>query len=229
MSKTTVVQDWDDKAYLRFLPPHLQERYMEGLHDPQLTHLVRQISLMDVRIKILLENLDRQALTEEKVMLDLRDEFPDLSEKNIKRIAQFVMAYLPETFVDHRTFRRFCLLLDRIESAQLDGRVRDADRAKRQLYTAIREGRREGDVWDEIKNIMEERRKLSEVEEKRIAQNQQSLTLDKVVMLLGMTINALKESVRKYVPDQQVQQYILEEADRHYKRQIGSGYSSEAD
>lgn len=230
MSKQAKVEvaEWDDKAYLRFLPPHLQERYIEGLQDPTLTHLSRQIALMDVRIKQLLENLDRQILTEDKIMPDLEEEFPHLKPDDLSRIAKFIMGYLPETFIDHRTFRRFEGLIERMENAQLDGRIRDADRAKRQLYQAIREGRREGDVWDQIKEAMEERRKLVVAEERRLTENQQSLTLDKVVMLLGMTISALKESVRKYVSDQQVQQYILEDADRHYRRQLGSGYSSEA-
>lgn len=225
MAKAVVVEesDWDDKAYLRFLPPHLQERYRESLEDPQLTHLARQISLIDVRIKVLLENLDRQILTVEEIEDDLRVDFPNLSEEDVHNIAKFTRAYLPETFIDHRTFRRLERIMDTMEKAQIDGRIRDADRAKRQLFSAIRDGRRDGDVWEDIQKSMDERRKLSETEERRIASNKQTLGLDQVVMLAGMLIKSLKESVLKYVTDTEVQQYILEDADRNYRKQLGMG------
>lgn len=226
MAKPVIVEDWDDKAYLRYLPPHLQERYRESIQDPQLTHLVRQISLIDVRIKSLLENLDRQVLTVEAVEADLRTEFPHLADDDIKRMARFTHGYLPQGFIDHRTFKRLEHLIDKLESSQIDGRIRDADRAKRQLFDTIRAGRRDGDVWDDIQSAMEQRRKLSEAEERRIADNKQSLGLDQVVMLLGLTIKVLKESVRKYVSDREIQQYILEDADREYAKQIGSGNHS---
>lgn len=231
MAKAKVIdQDANDgNAYLRFLPPHLQERYAESLDDPNLTHLRRQIALMDVRIKSSLENLDRQPLDADKIAAELKAEFDHLADDDIRRLSEFIMGYLPETFIDHRTFRRFEQLIDRYESANLDGRVRDADRAKRQLFVSIREGRREGDVWDQIKEAMEERRKLTDAEEKRINANEQSMTLDKVVMILGIAIGVFKESVRKYVSDQQIQQYILEDADRHYQRQLGTGHTSKAD
>lgn len=225
MAKAVVVEesDWDDKAYLRFLPPHLQERYRESLEDPQLTHLARQISLIDVRIKVLLENLDRQILTVEEIEDDLRVDFPNLSEEDVHNIAKFTRAYLPETFIDHRTFRRLERIMDTMEKAQIDGRIRDADRAKRQLFSAIRDGRRDGDVWEDIQKSMDERRKLSETEERRIASNKQTLGLDQVVMLAGMLIKSLKESVLKYVTDTEVQQYILEDADRNYRKQLSMG------
>lgn len=223
MNKQLTDEEWEDKAYLRFLPPHLQERYRESVTDPQLTHLVRQISLIDVRIKSLLENLDRQVLTTEQIEEDFRREFPHLKKDDIERIARFTQSYLPEGFIDHRTFQRLELLMDKMEAAQIDGRIRDADRAKKQLFESIRVGRRDGDVWDNIQAAMEQRRKLSEAEERRISENRHSLTLDQVVMLLGLTIKALKESVRKYVPDREIQQYILEDADREYTKQIGTG------
>lgn len=230
MTKAKVVEEDDGlNTYVKYLPPHLQERFAESLEDAQLTNLRRQIALMEVRIKSSLENLDRQPLDEAKIAEELRVEFPHLAQDDIVRMSEFIMGYLPETFIDHRTFRRLEQLIDKHEAAQLDGRVRDADRAKRQLFQLIREGRREGDVWDQIKMAMEELRKLTAEEEKRVNQNQASLTLDKVVMILGMAIGVFKESVRKYVSDQQIQQYILEDADLHYKRQLGTGYISKAD
>lgn len=229
MTKLIEQDSGNGNAYAEYLPPHLRERYAESLGDAQLTNLRRQIALMEVRIKSSLENLDRQPLDAEKIAAELKAEFDHLAQDDIHKLAEFIMGYLPETFIDHRTFRRFEQLIDRYEFANLDGRLRDADRAKRQLFVSIREGRREGDVWDQVKETMEELRKLTAEEEKRINQNQQSLTLDKVVMLMGIAIGVFKESVRKYVPDQQIQQYILEDADRHYQRQLGAGHTSKAD
>lgn len=227
--RVEVVDGWDDKAYLKYLPPHLQERYLESIQDPNLTHLIKQISLIDVRIKSLLENIDHQILTVEQIEDELRAEFKHLKDDDTRKLAQFIMSYLPQGFIDHRTFKKFERIMQKMEDAQLDGRIRDADRAKKQLFDGIRSGRRDGDVWDTIKEAMEERRKLSEAEERRVAKNESSLTLDKVVMIVGLTIDALKESVRKYVPDREIQQYILEEAERTYQRQIGTGRTISTD
>lgn len=229
MAQAQIVDEWDDRAYLRYLPPHLQERYRESLDDPELTHLVRQISLIDVRIKGLLENLDRQVLTQEEVEADLREEMPHLADDDIRLAAKVTMSYLPQGFIDHRTFQRFDRLVDKVNEAHLDGRVRDADRAKRQLFDGIKSGRRDGDVWDNIERAMEQRRRLSEAEERRLTQNQQSMTLDKVVMIVGLTIEALKESVRKYVPDKELQSYILTDAEQTYTKQLGIRPTSSSD
>lgn len=229
MANSVIVDGWDDKAYLKYLPPHLQERYLESIQDPHLTHLIKQISLIDVRIKSLLENLDRQILTVEQVEDDLRAEFKHLKDDDTRKLAQFIMSYLPQGFIDHRTFKKFERIMQRMEDSQLDGRIRDADRAKKQLFDGIRSGRRDGDVWDSIQEAMEQRRRLTEAEGRRITENQSSLTLDKVVMIVGLTIDALKESVRKYVPDREIQQYILEEAERTYQRQIGTGRTVSTD
>lgn len=225
MAKAVVVNEdeWDDKAYLRFLPPHLQDRYREAVTDPQLTHLARQIALIDVRIKTLLECLDRQPLTIEEIEADALADFPHLRDLEIKKIAQFTFNYLPDTFIDHRTFKRFEKILTNMEVAQRDGRIRDADRAKKQLFEGIRSGRREGDVWNDINEAMEERRKLSETEERRLSDNKQSLAIDQVVLLTGMLIKALRESVVKYVTDTEIRQYILENTEQIYRRQLGMG------
>lgn len=229
MAKQEIVQDWDDKAYLRYLPPHLQERYREGIEDPQLTHLVRQIALIDVRIKTLLETLDHQEITREVVAEDLELEFDRLRKVDILNLSAYIMAYIPTGFINYRTFKRLSNIIDRLETAEREGRQKDVERAKKQLYEEIREGRKEGDVWEDIQNAMEQRRRLTEAEERRRQQNQQSLPLDRVVMLAGILIESLKESVQKYVPDREIQQYILRDADEIYRRQIGVGAGRETD
>lgn len=213
--------DSNAEVYTRFLPPHLQDRYQELLTDPELLHLAKQITLMDVRIQTLLENLDRQALSIQTIEDDMREELPHLSEDDIRIAAKVAMSYLPQDFIDHRTFQRFGRLIDKMEDAHLDGRIRDADRHKKMLFDGIRSGRRDGEVWVDIEKALEQRRKLVDTEQKRMANNQQTLPLDKVVMLVNITIEALKESVRKYVSDREIQQYILEDANATYRKLIG--------
>lgn len=229
MAKPTVVHDWDDKAYMKFLPPHLQERYRDGVSDVELTHLVRQISLMDVRIKSLLETLDQQVLTKQEIAQDLLIDFPELSERQATDLAGFVMGYLPTGFINYRTFGRLLKMVDKYENAIFDGRDTEADRTLRHLFLWIREGRKDGDTWEDIQTAMDQRRKLVEAEMRRLDSSQQSLPLDNVVMLCGLLIESFKNSVTKYVQDREIQQYILEDADRSYQRQLGMGADRPAD
>lgn len=221
MAKQEVVQDWDDKAYLRYLPPHLQERYRDSVSDPELLFQQRQVALMDVRIKNLLEMLDHEAVTRETIAEDLAFEFERLSKANITALASYIMAYIPIGFINHRTFKRLANIVDKLETAEHAGELKNAERAKKQLFQEIRSGRKEGDVWEDITKIMDERRKLVEAENRRLNDNQQTMPLDRVVMLCGILIEALKESVLRYVPDREIQQYILREADDIYRRQLG--------
>lgn len=221
--KAEVVDEWEDKAYLKYLPPHLQDRYRDSLSDPALTHLIKQIALMDVRIKMLLEMIDQQVLGKEEIADDLRLEFEHLDDRDALDLAGFIMGYLPTGFINPRTFKRLENLVDRFERAEDNGKTRDVEAAKKQLFQMIREGKRDGEVWDDVKATMEERRKLSEAEERRLNQQQHTLPLDRVVMLCGILIESFKGSVLKYVPEREIQQYILEDADLAYRKQLGMG------
>lgn len=229
VAQVDIDDDFDDNAYSKFLPPHLQERYRQSIQDPHLTHLSRQISLMDIRITTLLQTLDHQILTPQEIEDDLRIQFPHLGEEDIRALALFVMSYLPDGYINHRTFKRLESLIDRYKKAELDGHIREANRYRNELFESIRSGRQEGDVWEKITDAMEERRKLGDAEERRIAQNQSSLRLEQVVLLMRLTINAFKESVNKYVEDREIQQYLLSDVERTYAQQLGLRDSSKTD
>lgn len=221
--------DYDDKAYLRYLPPHLQERYAEGVNDPELIHLSKGVALMDVRIKSLLETLEQHVLTKEQIADDLLLNFGHLKERDAKELAGFILGYLPAGFIDHKTFKSLERLVDRLEKAQAAGKTKDAEAAQKLLFTKIREGVRDGEVWDDIQKAMEERRKLAEAEKRRQTADQQTMTLDQVIMLAGILIEALKVTVQKYVSDREIQQYILREAESVYRRQLGVGAHRQSD
>lgn len=222
MGKRSVEVVDSENAYLKYLPEHLHAAFLEAFDDPQLTNLRRQMALNETRVKTLLLNLDREVLDEDQIEAQLREQFPNLDPKVYPRIAEFVASFLPENFVDHRTFKRLEALVKKYEDNTLHRRVREADQTLKQLFEEIRRGRASGSIWQEIQESLEQQRRLAEAEERRANQLQQMLTMDKVVMLLGYTIQSLKEAVYLYVPDKEIQEYILEHTERVYAAQFGS-------
>lgn len=228
MSKRKQLADSRRSKYQEHLPEHLQDRYEEGLNDPHLLHLKEEINLLDIRIKMLVENLDRQVLSHEEIRDDLLSEFPGLSKKMAGDIAERVRSWMPEHFVDYRTFQRLETLVDKYDTAMLNRQIRKADGALRELHQTIRDGRKSGDVWHEISDITDQRRRLVDQEQKRLTQAAQLITVEKVVMLLDITIEALRGAVQKYVSDQEVRDYILVEAEEIYGELLGSGDKDKA-
>ena len=220
MTEAEIVTSSAGTGYEAFLPEHLRDIYRDGLNDVQLTSLRRQVALLELRIKTLLQMLDQQVIVRADVERKIKEEFPYLDKKDAEELSKYVASFLPQNYVDHRTFGRLEALIDRYERSMMSNQVRNAEEALRQLFEMIRDGKRVGDVWDELRDTMEAQRKLGESEEKRLQQMNQSLTLDKVVALLSYTIQAIKESVTIYVQDKETQQYILEHAERTYAAQL---------
>jgi len=222
------LEDRRESKYKESLPEHLQERYEKGLTDPHLLHLKEEIGLMDIRIRMLVENLDRQVLEEGEIKMDLLSEFPDLDPKMAESLAHRIRGWMPDQFVDYRTFKRLETLVDMYDKAILKREIRKADGSLKELFQVIREGRKSGDVWHEIGDITDQRRRLVDQEQKRLTQAAQLITVEKVVMLLDITIEALRGAVTKYVPDQEIRDYILVEAEEIYGELTGSGQSDPA-
>lgn len=219
----------DNAAYLPYLPEHLRQRYLDGLEDAQLTHLRRQIALLDVRIKMLLETLDRQVLTPEKLSLSVQEEFEELSPQLADEVADFLSTYLPDGFLDTRTFRSLERLVTKYEKAMADKRLIQAHEALDQLFSAIRQGRRDGEIWKEIDAVMDSRRKLVEAEERRLAQTQRMMTEKQAVDILLAAIQSMQEAVMLYEPDRGVQELILSAARRAYESRLIGAIDLSAD
>ena len=228
MPKRKQLEVQRESKYKESLPEHLQERYEEGLSDPHLLHLREEIGLMDIRIRMLVENLDRQVLEAEEIADDLKTEFPDLDPKLADAISERVRGWMPDQFVDYRTFKRLETLVDMYDKAMLKREIRKADGALKELHQVIREGRKSGEVWHEISDITDQRRRLVDQEQKRLTQAAQLITVEKVVMLLDITIEALRGAVAKYVPDQEIRDFILVEAEEIYDELLGPGESDKA-
>lgn len=219
----------EDAAYLPYLPEHLQQKYVEGLHDSELTHLRRQIALADVRVKILLEALDRKVLTEERMTANILEEFPDLDPTTASKLAQYLQTFLPESYIDNRTFRSLERLIIKYETAMAEHRLIQAHEAIIQLSTAIKHGRRDGEIWKEIDGVMDSRRKLVESEQRRLVQTQESLTVERAVKMIGAVIESLREAVLRYVPDRDTQQNILGDAQHIYQTRLLGAVDISAD
>ena len=212
-----------ENKYTESLPEHLQERYEKGLKDPHLLHLREEIGLMDIRIRMLVENLDREVLDEDEIYDDLMEEYPDLGEDTCRALAGRIRGWMPDGFVDYRTFKRLETLVDMYDKAMLKREIRKADGALKELFQNIREGRKAGEVWHEISDITDQRRRLVDQEQKRLTQAAQLITVEKVVMLLDITIEALRGALQKYVQDKEIRDYVLVEAEEIYAELLGSG------
>lgn len=219
----------DSNSYFGYLPEHLREGFLETLNDKQLTSLRQQMALGDTRIKQLLLNLDREVLSEMEIRAQLKAQFPTLDAALYPKLAAFIMTFLPENFVDHRTFKRLEVLIAKYEDAIINRRVRESDLALKTLFEQIRRGRATGSIWEEINEALEQQRRLAEAEERRLNQSQQTMTMEKVAMILSFAIQALRESVVLYEQDREVQQYILQHAERIYRSQFGLGDSPAKD
>lgn len=195
--------------YLDYVPEALKQKYVEGMRDRKLTHLHAEIALLDVRIKSLVEMLEQEVLEPGDIALEITTTFPEVSPLTAHDIAQLVWSYAPENFVDYRTFQRLSALVRAYHRA-----IKETDKllVLGQLFAAIEGGERTGDLWHEIQAAMEQRRKLVEIEERRIERTSQTFSLQQVMLIVGVYIESLRLSVERNVQDERTQNYILADA-----------------
>jgi hypothetical protein len=67
------------------------------------------------------------------------------------------------------------------------------------LKTAISEADREKEIWQEFRQIAQEKSRLADVERKRIVDTQKAITIDRLMLLLGMVSNAMMEVLLEFV------------------------------
>lgn len=214
--------------YVNFLPENLREIYERGIEDPQLLHLRQEIGIVDLHLKLLLETIDADILSEDDISAELAEEFSEIDEETRDRLAHYIRSMQPEHFIDNRTFQRLEGRVEKYEVAMERRELRKADAALRELFRSIRDGRRAGDIWNDIQDTLDRRQRLVGAEQSRLTQQAQLITIEKVVMLLELTINSLRASVRKYVSDEEIRDYILVEAERVYTDLLSGGGDSAA-
>lgn len=88
-------------------------------------------------------------------------------------------------------------------AAELDVALRNddpatANQALREIQRIIQEGAEEKEHWDEIFDIMEQKRKLAETENKRIKASSNTLTPEEASMLIDVMVQLMKDVVEEH-------------------------------
>lgn len=218
------IVDAPGQKYEKYLPEHLAEMYEESIDDPQLLHLHREIALLDMRIKELAMRLDRRAMTENDIANEIKTEFGDRLPKGLaNEISEFIMSFLPDGYIDNQTFFRLSRLVQKYENALASREILKADGALRLLFRVIRDQIRAGEVWDDLQKVMDTRKQLTAIEQKHMIETSQLISVEKAVIVLAATIDALREAVFKYVDDGEIRRHLLADAERRYASIFGTG------
>lgn len=154
--------------YSKYLPSHLLEKYNAARTDPDLLNLRDGIALLEMRLQQLIEKLPEGGASHS--WLDLRDAW----EAFMQAQRQAASARTEE------------------QRAQLETRAAQALQA---LQKIIDEGARESSVWQGIIETMENRRKLTASEAKRLNDMQQMITSERAITLVYAVLGIIKNNV----------------------------------
>jgi hypothetical protein len=91
--------------------------------------------------------------------------------------------------------------------------------AMRALETAIKRGASDWAAWAEISRLIEQRRKTSESEQKRLVAMQQMITSEQLLVLLG----AISDTIRRHIHDRDILASISTDIGRLVSRPAISG------
>lgn len=212
--------------YEGYLPSSLVRKYTDGLNDAELTGLRRELALLDVRIKGLVETLAEGY--EASPYGEIEDAVRELNvgdEAEVRKIAKIVWEFLPDGYIDKRSWARLRQLANAFDRAS-----DKADEAKMQLtlgalFRAIRTGGMEENAWDDIVALMEVRRRIVSTEVDREMRSRRLMDVENVIGLLGALVKSLQESVTKYIPDRNMQEAIFYDAEQVYSRLLSTRFS----
>lgn len=157
-----------------------------------------------------------QTALQDRYLLHLRDEIAVITTRINHLLTQTDVA------VNARAWKEIKLLWERLKRASRKGDQDAVDEAMVQLTELIETGKRESDIWIDIERLFEQRRKLVETEQKYLRTAGQTLTIEAAMVLLAAAINAIKESVKKYVGSREVQEAIIVDAQYEYTKLIGA-------
>ena len=93
--------------------------------------------------------------------------------------------------------------------------------AVKEMEAAFNASRHDLELWEDIERTMELRRKLTETEQKYLAQTNQVIPTETAMALLSALITAIKKSVKKYVDSTELEEAIIADAQREYESLIG--------
>jgi hypothetical protein len=112
---------------------------------------------------------------------------------------------------------------DELKLAQASRDARAGALAVAKMGLLITEGARQGAIWDEVFGLVDERRKLVDVETRRQLAAQQIVTADEMLMLVGALVAMVREAVLAYVSDAKIARAILSRIQSTVDRQLLAG------
>lgn len=165
-----------------------------GLTLPQTTHGRYSKSLptrMAGRYEQAVRDTELLALREDVALLDAR------LEDVLGRVDTGESGHLWQQLIDakHEYFK---------------AKPKDKDHALTLLLRLIEEGAADYAAWDDVRSLLDQRRRLVESERKRLVDMQQTLTVEKAMLLVG----AIAGIIRSHVSDTAVLQAISTDLDR---------------
>jgi hypothetical protein len=159
--------------FSRSIPSRLSHSYEQALADPRKLELDNELALLICRNEELLATLhsgESGALW--KRLRNAKREMDKAREK-------------AKTAWEHGDFQ-----------AQAKHRAK-VDDLQEEILRLIERGASEAERWDELRTNMEQQRKLSESERKRLVEAHQVATVEEIMALMG----ALLAIIKKHVPD----------------------------
>lgn len=175
------------------LPSRLLERYTESLADPELLGIREEISLTDSRIADLLLRVDTGEAGE-------------------------TWRSLKETYY---VAKRAAEVINTVGRASVAGQKAEDEffKAFEAIGILIAEGAQDYQAWDEVNNMVEQRRRLTETETKRLKEAQRMVTSEQATALVA----ALVASVKRHVTDRTALAAISSDITGLLARGVGFG------
>jgi hypothetical protein len=108
------------------------------------------------------------------------------------------------------TFSQAQIQWELLEQAQDNNDPREMGRVMLRLRALMRSTQPSGPVWNEIRDVIEQRRKLLESESRRIHQSSNSMSGEQILALIEYIVDVLRTSVSKYA-DRLIASKILQQ------------------
>jgi predicted nucleic acid-binding Zn-ribbon protein len=93
--------------------------------------------------------------------------------------------------------------VDVLSDALTEGDTDTASAALAEIQEIVKEGAEMEESWDEVFDIMEQKRKLAETENKRIKASSNTLTVEEASMLVDVMVSLMQDVAERYdLPNQ---------------------------
>lgn len=193
----------------KYLPKNLLGKYKEALADNDLLQLRDEVALIDARLAEVLGKIEAGA-DSNQTWEDLQKEFGSLvnAMESIPAISSKLggnednQAKIENGWRKSRKFKREKLDEQKAAESLLASMTN--------LNALITAGADNREAWEDVQNLVEQRRKLVESERRWYLENQQMITAEKALILIA----AIADVIRQNVQDEKTKRIIIENINR---------------